>query len=81
LGWSGGLPIVSPTARARDLIEHTVRTLVRQRIFALVLDYEDLIDDDQLRHDPTLAVLAGKLAALPQGCAPLAGKSTLNRLE
>ena len=67
--------------RAPDLIEHTVRTLVGQRIFALALGYEDLIDHDQLRHDPTLAVLAGKLAARRQDCAPLAGKSTLNRLE
>jgi len=67
--------------RAPDLIEHTVETLVGQRIFALALGYEDLIDHDQLRHDPTLAVLAGKLAARRQDCAPLAGKSTLNRLE
>ena len=28
-----------------------------------------------------MAVLAGKLAARPKDCAPLAGKSTLNRLE
>src|SRR5262249_52873371 len=62
-------------------IEHAVRTLVGQRIFALALGYEDLIDHDQLRHDPTMAVLAGKLAARRKDCAPLAGKSTLNRLE
>src|SRR5512147_160557 len=43
--------------------------------------YEDLIDHDQLRHDPVLATLAGKLAARRPRCAPLAGKSTLNRLE
>ena len=40
-----------------------------------------LIDHDQLRHDPVLATLAGKLAARRPRCAPLAGKSTLNRLE
>jgi hypothetical protein len=55
--------------------------LVGQRVFALALGYEDLVDHDQLRHDPTLAVLAGKLSARRKGCAPLAGKSTLNRLE
>jgi hypothetical protein len=43
--------------------------------------YEDLVHHDQLRHDPTMAVLAGKLAARRKDCAPLAGKSTLNRLE
>ena len=40
-----------------------------------------MVDHDQLRHDPTLAVLAGKLSARRKDCAPLAGKSTLNRLE
>ena len=43
-------------SRAADLIEHTVRTLVGQRIIALALGYEDLVDHDELRHDPTMAV-------------------------
>ena len=68
-------------SRMPELIEHTVGTMVGQRVFALALGYEDLIDHDQLRHDPTLAVLAGKLSARRKDCAPLAGKSTLNRLE
>jgi hypothetical protein len=50
-------------------------------VVGIALGYEDLNDHDQLRHDPVLAVLAGKLAANRAGCAPLAGKSTLNRLE
>jgi len=52
-----------------------------QRVFGIALGYEDLSDHDHLRHDPVMAVLAGKLAARRAGCAPLAGKSTLNRLE
>jgi Transposase DDE domain group 1 len=67
--------------RRADLIEHAVATLVGQRIFAISLGYEDLNDHDELRHDPMMAVLAGKLAAKRQECAPVAGKSTLNRLE
>lgn len=67
--------------RAPELVEHEVGTMVGQRIFGIALGYEDLIDHDQLRHDPTLAVLAGKLVARRKDCAPLAGKSTLNRLE
>jgi hypothetical protein len=67
--------------RAADLIEHTVRTLVGQRVFGIALGYEDLIDHDELRHDPVMAILAGKLAARRSDCAPRAGKSTLNRLE
>lgn len=67
--------------RCPELIEHEVRTLVGQRVFALALGYEDLIDHDVLRHDPVMALLAGKLAARRKDCAPVAGKSTLNRLE
>jgi Transposase DDE domain group 1 len=59
-------------------IEHTVEQLIRQRVFALALGYEDLQDHDSLRHDPLLSLLTGK--AEP-GTTPLAGKSTLNRLE
>ncbi len=63
-------------------VEHRLETLVGQRLFALALGYEDLNDHDELRHDPTFAVLAGKLAPrLRSDCAPVAGKSTLNRLE
>jgi hypothetical protein len=68
-------------SRAPELIEHTVATLVAQRIFALALGYEDLVDHDQLRHDPAMAELAGKPAAGRKNCAPPAWKSTLNRLE
>jgi hypothetical protein len=67
--------------RCAELIEHEVVTLVGQRIFGIALGYENLNDHDDLRHDPVMAVLAGKLAARRKDCAPVAGKSTLNRLE
>jgi hypothetical protein len=67
--------------RRRELIEHEVATLVGQRVFGIALGYEDLNDHDELRHDPLMAVLAGKLVAKRAACAPVAGKSTLNRLE
>jgi Transposase DDE domain group 1 len=63
------------------LVEHQVTTLIGQRVFGIALGYEDLLDHDELRHDPTMAVLAGKLEAKRADCAPVAGKSTLNRLE
>lgn len=59
-------------------IEHSVEQLVRQRVYALTLGYEDLNDHEQLRQDPLLQLMAGK--AEP-GAEPLAGKSTLNRME
>ena len=67
--------------RKPELIEHRIETLVGQRIFGIALGYEDLNDHDELRHDPVMAVLAGKLRAQRKGCAPVAGKSTLSRLE
>jgi hypothetical protein len=67
--------------RRPELIEHEVVTLVSQRVFGIALGYEDLNDHDELRHDPIMAVLAGKLEARREDCAPVAGKSTLNRLE
>ena len=67
--------------RRQDLIEHEVRTLVGQRVYGIALGYEDLNDHDELRFDPVMAALAGKLTAHRADCAPVAGKSTLNRLE
>jgi hypothetical protein len=58
-------------------VTHSVAALVRQRIYGLALGYEDLNDHEQLRHDPLFAVLA----EAEELTAPLAGKSTLNRLE
>jgi hypothetical protein len=74
--------------RDADLIEHTADDLVAQRVYGLALGYEDLLDHDDLRHDPLLAALVGKgdptgqdrLRERDRGKA-LAGKSTLNRLE
>ena len=67
--------------RDPNALLHTVPTLLGQRIFGIALGYEDLVDHDQLRHDPVLQVLTGKLTARRSNCAALAGKSTLNRLE
>ncbi|HEX2136988.1 MAG TPA: IS1380 family transposase [Microvirga sp.] len=67
--------------RTPALVEHSVTAMVAQRVFGIALGYEDLVDRDQLRHGPVLAALAGKLRAKRRDCAPLAGKSTLNRLE
>src|SRR2546423_15273702 len=63
--------------RMAELVEHSVGTMVTQRVFGVALGYEDLIDHDELRRDPVLAVLAGKLAARRADCAPLAGRATL----
>ena len=66
---------------SKSWVEHSVETMLTQRICGIALGYEDLVDHDELRHDPVLATLVGKLEARRADCAPLAGKSTLNRLE
>ena len=74
--------------RDAEQIEHSLETLIKQRVIGLTLGYEDLIDHDRLRQDPLLAVLSDVADPMGQdrrreqdkGCA-LAGKSTLNRLE
>jgi Transposase DDE domain group 1 len=63
--------------RRPERIEHRLEEMLAQRIYGLALGYEDLNDHEQLRQDPLLAVLAGKREL----GEPLAGKSTLNRLE
>jgi hypothetical protein len=65
-------------ARNPMLVEHSVEQLVSQRVYGLALGYEDLNDHEQLRQDPLMRVLAGKPDVEK---SPLAGKSTLNRLE
>jgi DDE family transposase len=74
--------------RDPELVEFTAEELLKQRIFGLCLGYEDLNDHDTLRRDPLLATLVGRVD--PTGAdrvcprdrgQPLAGKSTLNRLE
>jgi len=64
-------------ARDPERVEHPLGELLSQRIYALALGYEDVNDHEELRRDPLLGLLAGKREL----CEPLAGKSTLNRLE
>jgi hypothetical protein len=63
--------------RNQKLVEHPVAEMFSQRIYGLALGYEDLNDHEQLRSDPVFGLLSGKRELE----APLAGKSTLNRLE
>ncbi len=88
LGLMGRLASCFIDHRDPELIEHSVQSLLAQRIYALALGYEDLNDHDVLRADSLLALLVGKTDVTGErrarerdrGC-PLAGSSTLNRLE
>ena len=63
--------------RNQALVEHSIAEMLSQRIYGLALGYEDLNDHEQLRTDPVFGMLAGK----EELAEPLAGKSTLNRME
>ena len=63
--------------RKQSLVEHSIPEMVSQRVYGLALGYEDLNDHEQLRTDPVFGILAGK----QDMAEPLAGKSTLNRME
>ncbi len=74
--------------RDQDRIEHGLRELVAQRVMAIALGYEDVNDHDRLRDDSVLALAVGRDditgADRPRERDrghPLAGSSTLNRLE
>jgi Transposase DDE domain group 1 len=63
--------------RNQNRIEHTIAEMLSQRVYGLALGYEDINDHEQLRNDPVFGILAGH-EELEE---PLAGKSTLNRME
>ncbi len=63
--------------REQERVVHSVQEMVSQRVYGLALGYEDVNDHEQLRSDPLFGVLAGA----EEVDQPLAGKSTLNRLE
>ncbi len=63
--------------RKQIRVEHSVAEMLSQRIYGLALGYEDINDHEQLRTDPVFGILAGR----DELEKPLAGKSTLNRME
>ena len=74
--------------RDQRYVEHSLPALIAQRIHGIALGYEDLNDHEALRVDPLFAVSCGRRDVLgeerrsePEAGKPLAGKSTLNRLE
>ena len=52
------------------MVGHSLPTLIGQRVVAIALGYEDLINHDALRFNPVSSVLSGKLEAKRLDCAP-----------
>jgi len=74
--------------RDQRWVEHELPVLIKQRVHSIALGYEDINDHERLRFDPLLAasceredVLGEQRFCEEDRGKPLAGKSTLNRLE
>jgi Transposase DDE domain group 1 len=88
LGVTASLAQCFRDTRQAGYVDHTVPQLLAQRIYGLVLGYEDLNDHAWLRLDPLLATACDKpdpsgqdrFNPVHRGVA-LAAASTLNRLE
>ncbi len=88
LGLSKSLADCFTDSRNPELVEHQLPALLSQRVYGLALGYEDVNDHDRLRLDPLFATACGREDVLGEQRRheedrgkPLAGKSTLNRLE
>ena len=81
LGLSERLAACFTDQRDGRYVQHPLKDLLAQRLYGLVQGYEDLNDHDEIRHDKMFGIALGKLESRHSRCAPLAGKSTLNRLE
>ena len=67
--------------RHLSYVDYPVHQLLAQRVYGIILGYEDVNDHEQLRYDPALAIALEKLDFINSTPAALAGKSTINRLE
>jgi hypothetical protein len=65
-------------SRTPERITHDLETLLRQRLFAISLGYEDANDAAFLAGDPALKTMAERL---PESGADLASQPTLSRFE
>ena len=67
--------------RNSSYVDYSVNQLLAQRVYGIILGYEDVNDHDKLRYDPALAIALERLNFINSNEADLAGKSTINRLE
>ncbi|MDJ0582353.1 IS1380 family transposase [Crocosphaera sp.] len=67
--------------RHPSYVDHSVHQLLAQRLYGIILGYEDVNDHDKLRYDPALKIALERLDWIQSNQGVLAGKSTINRLE
>jgi hypothetical protein len=67
--------------RHSSYVDYPIHQLLAQRVYGIVLGYEDVNDHDKLREVPALAIALEKLDFINSKTGVLAGKSTINRLE
>lgn len=67
--------------RHPSYVDYSIHQLLAQRIYSIILGYEDINDHEHLRYDSAIAIAVQKLNYHQKKEPILAGKSTLNRLE
>ena len=67
-----------PEWRSGSSVRHSLKALVRQRVYQIACGYEDQDDSDFLRSDPLLKLVLGRL---PETEPDLASQPTISRLE
>ena len=73
---TAGLVRALTDARCTHQVDHSLASLLRQRLYQIVAGYEDANDADRLRHDPTFQLVADRAVG-----EPLASQPTLSRWE
>ena len=68
-------------SRHPSYVNYPIHQLLAQRVYGIILGYEDVNDHDKLRYDPALAIALEKFNFINSTKEILAGKSTINRLE
>ena len=78
LGIAARLARLVPDRRDPARVTHTLADMIRARIFAIAMGYEDADDLDHLRRDPAFKLACGRL---PDSGDDLCSQPTLSRLE
>ena len=78
MGLTSSLALAFDDKRDQVKVDHSIKLLMQERIYAITLGYEDANDLDRLRYDPALKTACGRL---PKTGLDLGSQPTISRLE
>jgi len=77
-GLTSALALAIDDQRDPAKVDHSIRLLLQERIYAISMGYEDANDLDRLRYDPILKTACGRL---PKSGLALGSQPTISRFE